>query len=60
VSLVSFQANPQTQNICFGESFVIEEYYKKKKDLKDWAGGGGGGGGATYVFRVSIASFPPT
>lgn len=60
VSLLSFQANPQTQKICLGESSVIEEDYKKKKDLKDWAGGGGGGGGATYIFRVSIASFPPT
>lgn len=60
LSLLSFQANPQTQKICLGESSVIEEDYKKKKDLKDWAGGGGGGGGATYIFRVSIASFPPT
>lgn len=59
VSLVSFQANPQTQKICLGESSLIEEDYKKRKDLKDWAGGGGGGGGATYVFRVSIPSFHP-
>ncbi|XP_060119311.1 leukocyte tyrosine kinase receptor [Heteronotia binoei] len=47
------------QQICLGESSIIEEEYKKEKGLTDWAGGGGGGGGATYIFRQKDGAFEP-
>ncbi|XP_061751814.1 tyrosine-protein kinase receptor isoform X1 [Nerophis ophidion] len=43
--------NNQTQEICLGESSVIEEGLQAEPGAK-WAGGGGGGGGATYIFKV--------
>ncbi|KAL8169429.1 UNVERIFIED_CONTAM: hypothetical protein K2H54_048971 [Gekko kuhli] len=45
------RGNFLAEQICLGESSIIEEEYKKEKGLTDWAGGGGGGGGATYIFR---------
>uniref|UniRef100_A0A8D0G8B7 Tyrosine-protein kinase receptor n=1 Tax=Sphenodon punctatus TaxID=8508 RepID=A0A8D0G8B7_SPHPU len=51
-------ANPLTQQICLGESSIIEEEYKQG-GLTDWAGGGGGGGGATYIFRQKGGAFEP-
>ncbi|XP_048340132.1 leukocyte tyrosine kinase receptor isoform X2 [Sphaerodactylus townsendi] len=47
------------QQICLGESSIIEEEYKKEKGLTDWAGGGGGGGGATYIFKRKDGAFEP-
>ncbi|XP_077178934.1 leukocyte tyrosine kinase receptor isoform X2 [Paroedura picta] len=47
------------QQICLGESSIIEEDYKKEKGLTDWAGGGGGGGGATYIFRQKDGALEP-
>ncbi|KAG7454096.1 hypothetical protein MATL_G00263880 [Megalops atlanticus] len=40
--------NALTQNICLGESSVIEDGL----ELMELAGGGGGGGGATYIYRM--------
>ncbi|XP_061698794.1 tyrosine-protein kinase receptor isoform X2 [Syngnathoides biaculeatus] len=41
--------NLQTQKICLGESFVIDE---RREAGTEWSGGGGGGGGATFVFKM--------
>ncbi|XP_063803996.1 leukocyte tyrosine kinase receptor [Pseudophryne corroboree] len=51
--------NNKTQEICMGESSIIEDEYREKKSLADWAGGGGGGGGATYVFKEINGVFTP-
>ncbi|XP_075470410.1 leukocyte tyrosine kinase receptor isoform X3 [Ascaphus truei] len=48
-----------TQEICMGESSVIEDEHRDKKSLSDWAGGGGGGGGATYIFKEENGVFIP-
>lgn len=49
----------KTQEICIGESTIIEDEYREKKTLSDWAGGGGGGGGATYIFKEVNGVFIP-
>ncbi|KAM4664565.1 leukocyte tyrosine kinase receptor [Discoglossus pictus] len=51
--------NEFTQEICMGESSIIEDEYKEKKSLLNWAGGGGGGGGATYIFKEEHSMFIP-
>ncbi|XP_040268205.1 leukocyte tyrosine kinase receptor isoform X2 [Bufo bufo] len=51
--------NNKTQEICMGESTIIEDEYKENKTLSDWAGGGGGGGGATYIFKEVNGMFIP-
>ncbi|KAG9481348.1 hypothetical protein GDO78_010537 [Eleutherodactylus coqui] len=51
--------NNKTQEICMGESTIIEDEYREKKTLLDWAGGGGGGGGATYIFKEVNGVFIP-
>uniref|UniRef100_A0A3Q3WEV5 Tyrosine-protein kinase receptor n=1 Tax=Mola mola TaxID=94237 RepID=A0A3Q3WEV5_MOLML len=45
--------NPHTQEICLGESSVIEDNLQGDPSA-EWAGGGGGGGGATYIFKVTL------
>uniref|UniRef100_A0A673Z0W1 Tyrosine-protein kinase receptor n=1 Tax=Salmo trutta TaxID=8032 RepID=A0A673Z0W1_SALTR len=47
--------NPLTQEICLGESSVIEDEFTGD----DWAGGGGGGGGATYIYNVRGGELVP-
>ncbi|KAJ8291131.1 hypothetical protein GJAV_G00021730 [Gymnothorax javanicus] len=47
--------NAVTQQICLGESSVIED----RLETSEWAGGGGGGGGATYIFRVEDGVMVP-
>lgn len=47
------QKNPHTQEICLGESSVIEDNLQGDPSA-EWAGGGGGGGGATYIFKVTL------
>ncbi|MBN3298799.1 ALK kinase, partial [Amia calva] len=44
--------NSLTQQICLGESSVIEDEFRGGSAELEWAGGGGGGGGATYIFRM--------
>ncbi|XP_077120360.1 leukocyte tyrosine kinase receptor [Ranitomeya variabilis] len=51
--------NNKTQEICVGESAIIEDEYREKESLSDWAGGGGGGGGATYIFKEVNGVFIP-
>ncbi|XP_056401565.1 leukocyte tyrosine kinase receptor isoform X1 [Hyla sarda] len=51
--------NNKTQEICMGESSIIEDEYGEKKTLSEWAGGGGGGGGATYIFKEVNGVFIP-
>ncbi|XP_073494910.1 leukocyte tyrosine kinase receptor isoform X2 [Phyllobates terribilis] len=51
--------NNKTQEICIGESAIIEDEYREKELLSDWAGGGGGGGGATYIFKEVNGVFIP-
>ncbi|KAM3919201.1 leukocyte tyrosine kinase receptor [Leptodactylus fuscus] len=51
--------NNKTQEICMGESAIIEDEYNEKKTLSDWAGGGGGGGGATFIFKEVNGVFIP-
>ncbi|XP_032804141.2 tyrosine-protein kinase receptor-like isoform X1 [Petromyzon marinus] len=38
--------------VCRGESTVIEDEKRKEGKVSKWAGGGGGGGGATFVFKM--------
>ncbi|KAJ8399492.1 hypothetical protein AAFF_G00412040 [Aldrovandia affinis] len=47
--------NPVTQQICLGESSVIEDGL----GAVECAGGGGGGGGATYIYRVEDGVMVP-
>ncbi|XP_029569710.1 leukocyte tyrosine kinase receptor isoform X2 [Salmo trutta] len=47
--------NPLTQEICLGESSVIEDEFTGD----DWAGGGGGGGGATYIYNMEGGELVP-
>ncbi|RXM34071.1 ALK tyrosine kinase receptor [Acipenser ruthenus] len=51
--------NPLTQQICLGESSVIEDGFSGRGGVLEWAGGGGGGGGATYIFRKENGSLVP-
>ncbi|KAK1160669.1 leukocyte tyrosine kinase receptor [Acipenser oxyrinchus oxyrinchus] len=51
--------NPLTQQICLGESSVIEDEFSGRGGVLEWAGGGGGGGGATYIFRKENGSLVP-
>ncbi|XP_041131337.1 leukocyte tyrosine kinase receptor-like, partial [Polyodon spathula] len=51
--------NPLTQQICLGESSVIEDEFSGRGSMLEWAGGGGGGGGATYIFRKESGSLVP-
>ncbi|XP_039597405.1 leukocyte tyrosine kinase receptor isoform X1 [Polypterus senegalus] len=48
-----------TQQICLGESSVIEDEFSDRTLNLGWAGGGGGGGGATYVFRMESGTLVP-
>uniref|UniRef100_A0A671YM50 Tyrosine-protein kinase receptor n=1 Tax=Sparus aurata TaxID=8175 RepID=A0A671YM50_SPAAU len=50
--------NPNTQNICLGESSVIEDNLRGEASA-EWAGGGGGGGGATYIFKMEAGELVP-
>ncbi|XP_064188181.1 tyrosine-protein kinase receptor [Anguilla rostrata] len=47
--------NAVTQQICLGESSVIED----GRGMSEWAGGGGGGGGATYIYRLQDGVMVP-
>ncbi|XP_061094949.1 tyrosine-protein kinase receptor [Conger conger] len=47
--------NAVTQQICLGESSVIEDGLR----TAEWAGGGGGGGGATYIYRLEDGVMVP-
>uniref|UniRef100_A0A8C9V6S8 Tyrosine-protein kinase receptor n=1 Tax=Scleropages formosus TaxID=113540 RepID=A0A8C9V6S8_SCLFO len=51
--------NRMTQNICLGESSIIEDGLRGDKTTVEWAGGGGGGGGATYIYRAENGVMVP-
>ncbi|XP_053330430.1 leukocyte tyrosine kinase receptor [Spea bombifrons] len=51
--------NKATEEICMGESSVIEDEDRENKTIPGWAGGGGGGGGATYIFKELNGVFFP-
>ncbi|XP_053553788.1 leukocyte tyrosine kinase receptor [Bombina bombina] len=48
-----------TQEICIGESSIIEDEREKTSLLNRPGGGGGGGGGATYIFKEENGLFVP-
>nr|XP_055027983.1 tyrosine-protein kinase receptor [Misgurnus anguillicaudatus] len=51
--------NDLTQNICLGESSIIEDSLDSDGVPLDVAGGGGGGGGATYIYRMENGEAVP-
>ncbi|XP_015194744.2 tyrosine-protein kinase receptor [Lepisosteus oculatus] len=52
--------NPLTQQVCLGESSVIEDdHFSGGSTVREWAGGGGGGGGATYIFKMENGEHVP-